>query len=68
MFFSVDIIKKKLDADNLGIILLSAFMDEFFPEEQHLVPDTFNLFHYNGLARSCPNNKVSLHNKICKIL
>uniref|UniRef100_A0A1B6DPN6 Ubiquitin carboxyl-terminal hydrolase MINDY n=1 Tax=Clastoptera arizonana TaxID=38151 RepID=A0A1B6DPN6_9HEMI len=54
----VDIIKKKLDSDNLGIILLSAFMDEFFPEEKHLVPDTFNLFHYNGLARSCPNNKV----------
>lgn len=47
-----------MDADNLGIILLSAFMDEFFPEETPSVPDTFNLFHYNGLARSCPNNKV----------
>ncbi|XP_075222569.1 ubiquitin carboxyl-terminal hydrolase MINDY-3 homolog [Lycorma delicatula] len=54
----VEIMKKKMDADNLGIILLSAFMDEFFPEETPSVPDTFTLFHYNGLARSCPNNKV----------
>lgn len=51
--------KKKLDADCLGIILLSAFMDEFFPEETVSVPDTFTLFHYNGLPRSCPNNKVT---------
>uniref|UniRef100_A0A1B6M376 Ubiquitin carboxyl-terminal hydrolase MINDY n=2 Tax=Graphocephala atropunctata TaxID=36148 RepID=A0A1B6M376_9HEMI len=54
----VEIMKKKLDADNLGIILLSAFMDEFFPEETISVPDTFTLYHYNGLPRSCPNNKV----------
>lgn len=50
--------KKKLDADSLGIILLSAFMDEFFPEETVSVPDTFTLYHYNGLPRSCPSNKV----------
>lgn len=54
----VEIMKKKLDPDNLGIILLSSFMDEFFPEEQPSVPDTFTLYHYNGLMRSCPNNKV----------
>ncbi|XP_022185626.1 ubiquitin carboxyl-terminal hydrolase MINDY-3 homolog [Nilaparvata lugens] len=54
----VDIMKKKLDGDNLGIILLSAFMDEFFPEQTPSAPDTFTLFHYNGISRSCPNGKV----------
>lgn len=54
----VDIMKKKLDSENLGIILLPAFMDEFFPEESVNIPDTFTLYHYNGLIRSCPNNKV----------
>lgn len=54
----VDIMKKKLDSENLGIILLPAFMDEFFPEESVNIPDTFTLHHYNGLIRSCPNNKV----------
>ena len=33
-----------------GIILLPGFLDEFFPEETH-GPDTFSLFHYNGLVR-----------------
>lgn len=52
----VDIMKKKLDSENLGIILLSSFMDEFFPEEKSSVPDTFSLLHYNGLLR--PPGKV----------
>ena len=51
---------KKLDAENLGIILLNAFMEEFFPEEKQSTPDTFTLFHYNGLPRSCPDGRVSL--------
>ncbi|BES92101.1 unnamed protein product [Nesidiocoris tenuis] len=54
----VDIMRKKLDSENLGIILLSAFMDEFFPEEAVTIPDTFPVYHYNGLIRSCPHNKV----------
>lgn len=54
----VDIMKKKLDSENLGIVLLPEFMDEFFPEETVTIPDTFTLYHYNGLIRSCPNNKV----------
>ncbi|KAL1123353.1 hypothetical protein AAG570_002438 [Ranatra chinensis] len=29
----LEIMRKKLDSENLGIILLSSFMDEFFPEE-----------------------------------
>lgn len=52
--------KKKLDSENLGIILLPAFMDEFFPEETVNIPDTFTLYHYNGLIRSCPNKKVNI--------
>ncbi|XP_073992420.1 ubiquitin carboxyl-terminal hydrolase MINDY-3 homolog isoform X1 [Rhodnius prolixus] len=54
----VDIMRKKLDSENLGIILLSSFMEEFFPEETVTIPDTFTVYHYNGLMRSCPNNKV----------
>ena len=57
--FSVEIMTKKLDAENLGIILLNAFMEEFFPEEKQSTPDTFTLFHYNGLPRSCPDGRVS---------
>jgi hypothetical protein len=50
--------RKKLDAENLGIILLGIFMEEFFPKEKRSTPDTFPLFHYNGLPRSCPTGKV----------
>lgn len=49
---------KKLDPESLGIILLNAFMDEFFPEEKRSVPDTFDLMHYNGIPGSNEANKV----------
>lgn len=52
---------KKLDPENLGIILLNAFIDEFFPEERRSVPDTFDLLHYNGIPGSNTDNKVSFH-------
>lgn len=58
---SVDIMSKKLDPECLGIILLNAFMDEFFPEEKRSVPDTFDLLHYNGIPGSNSANKVSAH-------
>ncbi|RLU18628.1 hypothetical protein DMN91_008985 [Ooceraea biroi] len=57
----VDIMRKKLDNENLGIILLASFMDEFFPEEPCMCPDTFVLYHYNGLQRSNPENRVKYH-------
>ncbi|XP_011301480.1 protein FAM188A homolog [Fopius arisanus] len=57
----VDIMKKKLDNESLGIILLASFMDEFFPEEPRTCPDTFTLYHYNGLPRSNPDNRVRYH-------
>lgn len=49
---------KKLDPECLGIILLNAFMDEFFPEEKRSVPDTFDLLHYNGIPGSNLDNVV----------
>ncbi|XP_058794236.1 ubiquitin carboxyl-terminal hydrolase MINDY-3 homolog [Phymastichus coffea] len=57
----VEIMKKKLDRHNDGIILFQSFMYEFFPEELRTYPDTFVLYHYNGLPRSNPNNKVQYH-------
>lgn len=54
----VDIMRKKLDPENLGIILLNAFMDEFFPEDQRSMPDTFDLMHYNGIPGSNNGSKV----------
>lgn len=57
----VDIMRKKLDNENLGIILRASFMDEFFPEETVICPDTFSLYHYNGLQRSNPDNKIQYH-------
>ncbi|CAD7091558.1 unnamed protein product [Hermetia illucens] len=54
----VDIMRKKLDPENLGIILLNAFMDEFFPIDQRSTPDTFDLMHYNGIPGSNLANKV----------
>lgn len=56
--YSVDIMSKKLDPEGLGIILLNAFMDEFFPEEKRSTPDTFDLLHYNGIPRSNVEDKV----------
>lgn len=56
--FSIDIMSKKLDPEGLGIILLNAFMDEFFPEEKRSTPDTFDLLHYNGIPRSNVDDKV----------
>ncbi|XP_019875967.1 ubiquitin carboxyl-terminal hydrolase MINDY-3 homolog [Aethina tumida] len=57
----VDIMKKKLDEESLGIILLDAFMHEFFPKEESSTPDMFTLIHYNGLAQSNMNGQVQYH-------
>ncbi|XP_064613700.1 LOW QUALITY PROTEIN: ubiquitin carboxyl-terminal hydrolase MINDY-3-like [Liolophura sinensis] len=55
----VDLMRTKLDPEHLGIITMNSFLEEFFPGQ--MVPETprhFILFHYNGLRRSCFNNKV----------
>ncbi|XP_065364007.1 ubiquitin carboxyl-terminal hydrolase MINDY-3 homolog [Calliphora vicina] len=54
----VDIMQRRLDPEGLGIILLNAFMDEFFPLEKRSTPDTFDLMHYNGIPGSNEGNKV----------
>lgn len=51
--------RDKLDAEKLGIILLSSFMDEFFPEDERSNhPDVFKVYHYNGQPQSNPDSKV----------
>ncbi|KAI5713140.1 ubiquitin carboxyl-terminal hydrolase MINDY-3 homolog [Diaphorina citri] len=64
----VDIMRKKLDPDELGIILLSAFMDEFFGDPEKPPPDMFDIFHYNGLARSNYERKVMYRMAHCVLL
>nr|XP_019530017.2 ubiquitin carboxyl-terminal hydrolase MINDY-3 homolog [Aedes albopictus] len=54
----VDLMRRKLDPESLGIILLNDFMNEFFPTEQKSVPDTFDLLHYNGIPNSNSDNRV----------
>ncbi|KAF2368839.1 protein of unknown function DUF4205 [Trinorchestia longiramus] len=50
---------EELDPDNMGVILYHKFQDAFFSGEQlHTAPDTFTLFHYNGLPASNPEKKV----------
>lgn len=60
MICSVDIMRRKLDSENLGIILLNAFMDEFFPKEESSTPDMFPLYHYNGLPHSNVDGRVMI--------
>ena len=49
-----------MDPDQLGIVLRVPFLDEFFPETADgRPPDSFTVYHYNGLVRSNPEGKVS---------
>jgi len=45
----VELVRGKLDPDGLGVLLLPAFLEEFFPDQVR-GPDSFSLLHYNGLA------------------
>ncbi|MBN3315336.1 MINY3 hydrolase, partial [Atractosteus spatula] len=54
----VNIMKNKLDPEGLGIILLGPFLQEFFPDQDSGIPDSFPVFHYNGLKQSNHNEKV----------
>uniref|UniRef100_A0A8C5QW29 Ubiquitin carboxyl-terminal hydrolase MINDY n=1 Tax=Leptobrachium leishanense TaxID=445787 RepID=A0A8C5QW29_9ANUR len=55
----VNLMKTKLDPEGLGIILLGPFLQEFFPEQTSKVPESFSVFHYNGLRQSNHNEKVT---------
>ncbi|XP_008321570.1 ubiquitin carboxyl-terminal hydrolase MINDY-3 isoform X1 [Cynoglossus semilaevis] len=63
----VSIVKSKLDPENLGIILLGPFLLEFFPNQDSGIPDSFPVYHYNGLKQSNHNERVrhSLIFRIC---
>lgn len=54
----VEIMRRKLDPDGTSIVLLSDFMYEFFPDDKKSTPDTFDLFHYNGIPNSNEDHKV----------
>ncbi|KAJ6666707.1 hypothetical protein lerEdw1_020431 [Lerista edwardsae] len=54
----VNLMKTKLDPEGLGIILLGPFLQEFFPEQDSKVQESFPVYHYNGLKQSNYNEKV----------
>ncbi|PVD30192.1 hypothetical protein C0Q70_09454 [Pomacea canaliculata] len=64
----VDIMRNKLDAEELGIITRSSFMDEFYPEDENSSPLQFTLYHYNGLPRSCLSGKVRYQQCVARIV
>lgn len=64
----VDIMRKKLDPESLGIILQNAFLDEFFEEESPRFPDLFDLYHYNGIPNSNLHNQVKYRKGTAVIL
>ncbi|RXM29226.1 Protein FAM188A [Acipenser ruthenus] len=54
----VNLMKSKLDPEGLGIILQGPFLQEFFPDKSSVIPDSFPVYHYNGLKQSNHNEKV----------
>ncbi|XP_012938002.1 ubiquitin carboxyl-terminal hydrolase MINDY-3 [Aplysia californica] len=54
----VDIMRIKLDAEELGIITRNSFMEEFFPEEPTEQVQSFSVYHHNALPQSCTEGKV----------
>ncbi|XP_067931916.1 ubiquitin carboxyl-terminal hydrolase MINDY-3-like [Watersipora subatra] len=58
----VDIVKEKLDPENLGIVFVHSFMEEFFAEDKNeKKARTFSLCHYNGIKGSNNSNKIEYH-------
>ncbi|XP_040290491.1 ubiquitin carboxyl-terminal hydrolase MINDY-3 isoform X1 [Bufo bufo] len=55
----VNLMKTKLDPEGLGIILLGPFLQEFFPEQGSKIPESFSVYHYNGLRQSNHYEKVA---------
>ncbi|XP_061810587.1 ubiquitin carboxyl-terminal hydrolase MINDY-3 [Nerophis lumbriciformis] len=54
----VRLVRRKLDPESLGIILLGPFLLEFFPGQDSGIPDSFPVYHYNGLKQSNHNERV----------
>ncbi|XP_023700314.1 ubiquitin carboxyl-terminal hydrolase MINDY-3 [Paramormyrops kingsleyae] len=55
----VNLMKSKLDPEGLGVVLLGPFLLEFFPDQDTGIPDSFPVYHYNGLKQSNHNEKVA---------
>lgn len=57
----MELIRSRLDPEELGIVLLSDFLKEFYApeielrEKERAALREFPLFHYNGLARPGEN-------------
>jgi len=66
----VKIMADKLDPEQLGVITLSGFLDEFFPcsKSSDDSSSRFTVYHYNGLPQSCPGNKVMYTQASCLIM
>uniref|UniRef100_A0A673XET7 Ubiquitin carboxyl-terminal hydrolase MINDY n=1 Tax=Salmo trutta TaxID=8032 RepID=A0A673XET7_SALTR len=56
--YYVSLMKSKLDPEGLGIVLLAPFLLEFFPDQDTGIPDSFPVYHYNGLKQSNHNERV----------
>ncbi|XP_035607210.1 ubiquitin carboxyl-terminal hydrolase MINDY-3 [Oncorhynchus keta] len=56
--YYVSLMKSKLDPEGLGIVLLAPFLLEFFPDQDPGIPDSFPVYHYNGLKQSNHNERV----------
>ncbi|XP_015989860.2 ubiquitin carboxyl-terminal hydrolase MINDY-3 isoform X3 [Rousettus aegyptiacus] len=54
----INLMKNKLDPEGLGIILLGPFLQEFFPDQGSSGPESFTVYHYNGLKQSNHSEKV----------
>jgi len=58
----VKIMEEKMDPEQLGIITLNSFMEEFFPADSNPEASlTFRMLHCNGLKSSNPDHKVKYH-------
>ncbi|ESO13061.1 hypothetical protein HELRODRAFT_63809 [Helobdella robusta] len=64
----VKIMVNKLDPEQLGVITLNKFTEEFFPSQAKSKSVSFKMYHYNGLQRSSPNNQVCYSEAECTIM
>jgi ubiquitin carboxyl-terminal hydrolase MINDY-3/4 len=66
----VKIMAEKLDPEQLGVITLNSFLEEFYSNDKpnHDAVQTFIVYHYNGLPRSSLNNKVQYSEAKCAIM
>jgi hypothetical protein len=65
----VKLMTQTLDPEELGVILRSKFMDEFFPDDAgSSIPDSFEIFHYNGLEQSSQDGQVRFRRGVARII